>query len=140
MVMTLIQSIFVILVGIGLSAFFFNLVRTGKLHEKFSLVWLVICGGCLIAPLVYPIIAQLANFVGIVDPKSFFFFGAIILLFLLGLQFSCELSVARQDRRKLVIYNVLLNERLELAEATIKELEDIISSKQPCQARESYDS
>lgn len=120
--LSIIQSIFVVLAGALLTLFFCHMVRTGKLHEKYSLVWLLVCVGIVATPLIYPLMVGLASFWDIAEPTSFFFFGAIILLILLDLQFSFELSVARRDRRQLVIQNALLAERLERAEEIIDKL------------------
>lgn len=122
--MTFMQSIFVVLCGFLLLFALFHLLRTGKLHEKFSLTWVIICVACVCIPIVYPLLLALANFWGIVDSTSFFFAVAIILLLLLGLQFSYEHSVASRERKKLVIENALLSERLERLENTCRLLQE----------------
>ena len=120
--MTLMQSIFVILSGLILFFFLFHLLKTGNLLEKFTLTWMVICIGAICTPIFYPVMLALAQFWGIVDVTSFFFAAAIILLFLLGLQFSYEHSIASRQRRQLIIENALLSERVKRMEAALEEL------------------
>jgi hypothetical protein len=112
---------------VGIVALFFivlvlELIRRHMMREKYSLLWFFIAVAALSVPLLYAAYARIANFLGIIDVTNFFFFLAIVALFLMSLQFSLGLSSA-YARSKVLI------QEIGLLENRVRELEQKLSRR-----------
>lgn len=110
------QSLFVIVLGLGLLGLVLLLVRGLKLRERYSMLWVFIALAMTTVPIFYSVYRIVAGFVGIKDINSFFFFMAIVGICLLCLQFSLALSSAYDQRKALVQKVAVLEERLSRLE------------------------
>ena len=111
------QIVLMLIVAIGLLILVVELIRRHQLREKYSLLWVMIAFGLLSIPFLYGYYARLALFLGISDPNSFFFYIAIMSLFLFSLQFSlvATSSFARQKTT---------TQKLALLEKRVRDLEN----------------
>ena len=115
--MNLNQIIFVTAVSVGFIVLVLELIRRHMLREKYSLVWFIIALSALSVPLLYNVYADLAHLLGIVEVASFFFYSAIIFLFLMSLQLSLTTSSAYTRSKALI-------QEMALLENRVRELED----------------
>lgn len=106
------QSVFVVLLGLGLLALVLQLVRKQMLRERYTMLWVFIAFAMTTVPFLFPLYRLVAGKVGIVDMNSFFFFMAIVGICLLCLQFSLALSTAYGHRKALTQKVAILEERL----------------------------
>jgi len=110
------QSVFVVLLGLGLLALVLQLVRRQMLRERYSMLWVFIAFALTTVPFMFSLYRIIADAVGIVDMNSFFFFMAIVGICLLCLQFSLALSTAYGHRKSLTQKVAILEERLSRLE------------------------
>ncbi len=125
--MNLNQIIFVTAVSVGFIVLVLELIRRHLLREKYSLVWFIIALSALSVPLLYNVYADLAHLLGIVEVASFFFYSAIIFLFLMSLQLSLASSSA-YARSKVLI------QEMALLENRVRELEEKSGQTAPQEA------
>ena len=91
----------------------FELVRRRKLREEYSWVWIA-TAGCIVALAVnQSLLMTLSSWIGTASPVSTLFFGSIIFLMALALQFSVRLSRLTHRQRTLAQRLSLLEEELE---------------------------
>jgi hypothetical protein len=127
MKMTPRQILMVSMVALFFIALVLELIRRHMMREKYSLLWFFIALAALSVPLLYTLYARIANFMGIIEVTNFFFFLAIIALFLMSLQFSLALSSA-YARSKVLI------QQIGLLENRVRELEQKLSRPGPAGA------
>jgi hypothetical protein len=96
--------------------FILRLVRRRQLRAKYSLLWLS-AGVVLVALAASPqLLDRVSVALGIYYGPTTFFLAAIVLLFLIAIHFSWELS--RLEERSRVLAEVVAVLRAELAEAS----------------------
>ena len=110
------QIVFVLFVSLGLLTLVFEVIRRRMLRERYAMVWILIALGMASIPFLYRYYIDFAALVGIRDPNSFFFYGAIVSLFLLCLQFSLAVSAAHAHHKALAQQLALVEERLRRLE------------------------
>lgn len=93
-----------------------ELVRQRKLREEYSVLWVVTALGLLFLALNYGFLIWLTHLIGGVLPTSTLFFGGILFLMLLSLQFSVRLTRITTRMRQLARKCALLEQRLEQLE------------------------
>lgn len=101
-----------ILAGVMLLAVI-ELVRQRKLREEYSVLWVVTALGLLFLAINYGFLVWLTGLIGGVLPTSTLFFGGILFLMLLSLQFSVRLTRNTTRMRQLARKCALLEQRLE---------------------------
>jgi hypothetical protein len=106
-----------ILAGVMLLAVI-ELVRQRKLREEYSVLWVVTALGLLFLAINYGFLIWLTHLIGGVLPTSTLFFGGILFLMLLSLQFSVRLTRNTTRMRQLARKCALLEQRLEELEQT----------------------
>lgn len=101
----------------------FELVRRRKLREEFSLVWMSIAA--IVAALAWDqeLLLTFSRWIGSSSSVSTLFFGAVLCLFALVLQFSVRLSRLTHRHRT-------LSQRLALLEAEVRDLREA-AQKEP---------
>ena len=113
------QIAFVLAVAVGLLLLVMETIRRRMLRERYALLWVLIAAGMISVPFLYELYRSVGFSVGIRDVNHFFFYGAIVSLFLLCLQFSLAASAAHVHRKALTQQLALAEERLRRLEAAI---------------------
>lgn len=90
----------------------FEMLRRGKLRERHTLWWLFAGILGLIAGVFPSLLEMLAKLLGIEIPLNLVFFLGVVVLFLVCLQQSSELTRLEERTRVLAEESALLNDRL----------------------------
>ena len=93
--------------------FVFWLLRRGVLREKYAVLWLFVSGVALILALVPGALRWISDAVGVETPSNLLFFVTVILLVLVSVQLSYELSRHEMRIRRLAEEVALLHRRLD---------------------------
>ena len=92
--------------------FIIDLLRRGVLKEKYAVLWLFFAGGALALALFPSALYWLTATLGIATPSNLLFFVTIVLLVLISVQISYELSRNEAKIRRLAEEVALLEERI----------------------------
>ncbi|MBI5852891.1 MAG: DUF2304 domain-containing protein [Planctomycetes bacterium] len=109
------QKTVAIVLSIAMFLVVVELVRKRKLREEYSLVWMLTAFALLVLAIQHRLLNVVRDLVGAVESTSALFFGALVFLMLLSLQFSVRLS-------KLTFRNRTLSQRVALLEDEIDNL------------------
>ena len=90
----------------------FELVRRRKLREEFSWVWIATAGVVSLLTLNQSLLLTITRWLGAASSASTLFFGAIVFLLALCIQFSIRLSRLTHRQRTLAQRMALLEEEL----------------------------
>lgn len=90
----------------------FELVRRRKLREEYSWVWITTATAIVILAVNQDLLLTLSKWIGAASPASTLFFGAIVFLMALAVQFSVRLSRLTHRQRTLAQRLALLEEEL----------------------------
>lgn len=102
--------------------FIFDLLRRGVLREKYAVLWLFV-GFLALAASIYPkLLEVLSRVLGVAAPVNLLFFATIVLLILVAVQLSYELSRHEARIRRLA-------EELALQDQAIRELREQLEPK-----------
>ena len=102
--------------------FIFDLLRRGVLREKYAVLWLFV-GFLALAASIYPkILELLSRVLGVATPVNLLFFATIVLLILVAVQLSYELSRHEARIRRLA-------EELALQDQAIRELRERLETR-----------
>ena len=93
------------------------LLRRGVLKEKYAVLWLFVSAVAAFLALVPGAMRWLADLVGVEIPANLLFFVTIVLLILVSVQLSYELSRHEAKIRRLAEESALLEERLRALES-----------------------
>jgi len=93
-----------------------ELVRRRSLREEYSVLWIVTAVLMLVLALNYRLLVWVTHLIGAVQPQSALFFGALVFVALISLQFSVRLSRLTQRTRTLTQRLALLEEELHRKE------------------------
>lgn len=107
------QQLFAILVSLLVFFFTINMVRTKKLREEYSLLWLVTSFVMFFLVLKYDWLVAVTRLIGAVLPTTTLFLGAIIFLALMAVQFSIKISKLTDQVKDLVQENALMRKKME---------------------------
>lgn len=105
--------IFGLVTSIGMLIFVLELVRSRKLKEEYSLLWLATAAALLILSLSRTLLDQLADAVGIFYPPSALFVVALAFLLVILLQFSTVLSRLSQQNKEIAQEVAILRHELQ---------------------------
>jgi len=107
------QQLFALVVSLLVFVFTIEMVRRKKLREEYSVLWL--CTSLIMFVLVikYDWLVTLTRCIGAGLPTSTLFFGSIIFLILLSVQFSIKISKLTDQVKNLVQDNALLRKKLD---------------------------
>jgi hypothetical protein len=92
--------------------FVFSLLRKGVLREKYAVLWLFFSGAALFFSLVPQALFWLSRTIGVAEPVNLLFFLTVVMLILVAVQLSYELSRHEARIRRLAEEVALINERL----------------------------
>lgn len=93
--------------------FVFSLLRRGALREKYAVLWLLFSGAALFFALFPPALDWISDVVGVAAPVNLLFFVTIVLLVLVAVQLSYELSRHEARIRRLAEEVALLDRELK---------------------------
>lgn len=93
----------------------FELVRRRKLREEYSFVWIAVAIVVAVLALEQDLLLSISTWVGSTSSVSTLFFGALVFLFALVLQFSVRLS-------RLTLRHRILGQRVALLQEEIERL------------------
>ena len=94
-------SILAIITSIITLVFIIDLLRRGVLKEKYAVLWLSIAGIALILSVFPSILEWITETLGFEVPANLLFFGTIVVLVLVAVQLSYELSSHEAKIRRL---------------------------------------
>lgn len=107
--------------------FVFELLRRGILKEKFAVLWLVVSSGLLLIAIFPSLLAWAARLLGITLPANLLFILAGLILLLVSVQLSFEVSKLDTRVRRLAEDQALLREQVNKLSAPL--LSDVSSIK-----------
>lgn len=107
------QQFFALFICVLIFVLTIDLVRTRRLREEYSVLWMAISGIMFVLVLRYDWLVVLTNLIGAALPTTTLFFGAIVFLVLLAVQFSIKLSKIDEQLKNLAQENALLRAELE---------------------------
>jgi len=87
---------------IGLIAFLVVLLRTRRLREKYAIIWIIVGVGLLVLGALPETMGALARAVGVQTPSNLLFAIALIVLLLVCIQLSVEITTLEEESRTLV--------------------------------------
>lgn len=87
---------------IGLIGFLVVLLRTRRLREKYAIIWMVVGVGLLVLGAFPGTMGTLARAVGVQTPSNLLFAIALIVLLLVCIQLSVEITSLEEESRTLV--------------------------------------
>ncbi len=111
------QRLVALLLAAGAIATVFELVRRRKLREEYSWVWVAVAVVVAALALQQDLLLTISSWIGASSTVSTLFFGALLFLGTLALQFSVRLS-------KLTHRHKTLGQRLALIETELAELRE----------------
>lgn len=109
-------KIFSIAVSLALLLFIFELVRSRRLKEQYSLLWLATGAVLLVFSLSKELMDRLSHLVGIYYSPSAFFLLAFLFLMVITVQFSVVLSRLTERNRALTQEVAVLRLKVERME------------------------
>ena len=89
-----------------------ELIRRGRLKERYSLLWLFAGGVLLVLSSSRNILDYISNLVGIYYPPSFLFLLAFLFLLLITLHFSVTISGLSEKNKRLAQELALLRQEM----------------------------
>ena len=98
-------------------------MRNSGMKERYSLWWFVIAFFTALFSLFPPVLKWMARSLGVVVPLNLGFFLAGVVLLLLALRYSVDLSRADEDKRRLTEEAAILRAQVEDLDARVTELE-----------------
>jgi hypothetical protein len=81
-----------LIAAFGTAGFVLEMLRRGILREKFAVLWLSVSAGLLLFAAFPDLLGALARLVGIALPSNLLFMMAAVLLLLVSVQLSYEIS------------------------------------------------
>ena len=81
--------------------FVFSLLRRGALREKYAVLWLFFSGAALFFAVVPGALVWISSVLGVAEPVNLIFFATLVLLVLVSVQLSYELSRHEMRIRRL---------------------------------------
>ena len=92
--------------------FVFWLLRRGALREKYAVLWLLFSGAALFFSIFPGALKWFSDLIGVETPANLLFFVTIVLLILVAVQLSYELSRHEARIRRLAEEVALLDQEL----------------------------
>ena len=92
--------------------FVIDLLRRGVLREKYAVLWLFFSGAALLLAIFPAVLVWFTGMLGVAEPVNLLFFVTIVLLVLVSIQLSYELSRHEARIRRLAEEVALLQEEI----------------------------
>ncbi|UZN01905.1 DUF2304 domain-containing protein [Cellulomonas sp. S1-8] len=87
---------------VALVAFLLVLLRTRKLREKYVVVWIALALGVTVLSLFPDVVGTLARWAGVQTPSNLLFAASLLVLLLVCIQLSAEITALEEETRTLV--------------------------------------
>jgi len=94
-------------------AFVFSLLRRGVLREKYAVLWLFFSGAALFFAVFPGALLWLSTTLNVAEPVNLLFFVTLVMLILVAIQLSFELSRHEARIRRLAEEVALLEEAIQ---------------------------
>ena len=94
-------QIFVVLLGLAMLLFVLNMVRTRRLREQYSLLWLFSAVVIVLSAVFIDFVEKLSHAIGIYYPPAFLFLVALLMVLVLQFHFSTVISNLREQNKTL---------------------------------------
>ena len=107
------QKILALSISIALILFVVELVRRGKLKERYSLIWLLTAFGILFVTVNYGLILAVTNYFRILATANTLLFTGVMFLVLISLNFSVRISDLTDKTKSLAQELALLRDELK---------------------------
>ena len=104
--------------------FILDLLRRGVLKEKYAVLWLLFAGAALFFALVPQVLDWISFRLGVSQPVNLLFFVTIVMLVMVSVQLSYELSRHEARIRRLAEEIALLDRRITDLNAQAQERPD----------------
>ncbi len=107
----------VALVGaVAVLAFMFEALRRRRLREKYAALWIGV-GVLVLVSVAWPgLLERVAGVLGVTVPLNLVFFGSLVLLLVVSVQLSGEITELEREAQTLAEEVALLRHRVELLE------------------------
>ncbi|MET0434308.1 MAG: DUF2304 domain-containing protein [Cellulomonas sp.] len=92
------------------------LLRARRIREKYAAIWLVVLAAILVLGAFPAVLTRLAGLVGVETPSNLLFATSIVVLLLVCIQLSTEVSQLEEETRTLAEEVALLGRRLDVVE------------------------
>lgn len=100
-------------IGLTLFGFVLDRIRRRRMRIEYSVLWFVMALGALLLAVLPDVFDAMARALGIDYPPALYFLGAILVLFLLLLHVSAELTRLRSQQKTLIQEISLLRARVD---------------------------
>jgi hypothetical protein len=107
---------FALLGAIVTLAFMFELLRRRRLREKYAVLWISLAVVVILFGAFPRLLYRVANLVGIATPLNLVFFLALLVLLVVSVQLSAEVSSLEHEAQTLAEECALLRNRIERLE------------------------
>lgn len=115
-------TILTIVASLGTFLFIVYLLRKGVLKEKYAVLWLAVSGLALFFAIFPNVLRALTDALGVQVPANLLFFTTIVLLILVSVQLSYELSRHEAQIRRLA-------EEVALQQEELRQLRDRLDGR-----------
>lgn len=119
------QQFVAIALAIGVLVLVIELVRRRKLREEYSWLWVITSLGLIGLALDGSVLLWISRSIGAATSTSTLFFGAIVFLLLVALNFSVHLSKLAHRQRTISQRLALLEQELEQQKAAPRDREQL---------------
>ncbi len=102
------QTLFSVIVALGLLILIIELVRRRRLREEYSWLWLLVGVSVLLVVIWYDLLVWLTNLIGAVLPTTTLFIMAILYLVMIALHFSVRVSTLENRVKELAQSHALI--------------------------------
>jgi hypothetical protein len=102
-----------IVAAVGVSVFVVEMLRRGFLREKFAALWLLVSAGLVLIAVFPGVLRWSADLVGVQVPSNLLFMMSALLLLVVSVQLSNEVSRVEARTRRLAEEIALLKRALE---------------------------
>ena len=102
-----------LLTAVGITIFIVELLRRRILREKYAVLWLLVCAGLLLFSIFPGLLTRLANLLGFEVPANLLFVISVVLLLVVSVQLSYEVSRVEARTRRLAEELALLRKRVD---------------------------
>ena len=111
--MPLRQQIFSLAVSVAVFVFVIDMVRRRRLREEYSVIWLVTSVLMFILVFKYEWLHAITDWIGATTSTTTLFFGSLIFLMLMSVQFCIVISKLSGQMKDLSQENALLRKQIE---------------------------
>lgn len=108
----MVASVLAAISALVVFAFVLHLLSRGVLKEKYAVLWLAVTGGAFFFSLFPNALKWISDSIGVTIPSNLVFFVTLVILVLVNIQLSCELSRHEARIRRLAEESALLGERM----------------------------